>query len=212
MDALNPRRIGPLLLLGGALLSLYWLASKRVPHVEPAPLQEDLSEALPNPREGELLFMLSMETGLDNKQVEEALTPDVGPQSDRVDRALAARLGDGDPGISLSAVELCIRQGHRGAAIARPVLDAGGPGAAEALIVLSWTLPSEQARALMEAQLEGPLGALAALELSRLDPSPQTQAQLQALRDQAPEQDRLLLDYAARLAADPYADLPAGGL
>lgn len=174
----------------------------------PAEIQALLSPA----QDRELIAALSMRTGQPAFQVQRALEPR-GTPNGAVEAALQQMLSDPDERMAIAAVEACIALQGRGRDLSAPVLSAGGPGAARALIVQAWVLPQSQAKALMLRELEGPRGRLAALELARLDPSPESEARILALKETAPPEDRVLLEYAARIAGDRlYEDLPKGGL
>lgn len=160
----------------------------------------------------ELVAALTMETRLPPLQIEAALAYGSAPNA-AVDGALARMLSDPDERMGMAAMEACIHLGGRGKDLSAPVLEQGGVGAARALIVHAWVLPKNQATALLESELTGPRGRLAALELARLAPGPESEARILALKASAPEQDQILMDYAARIAGERlYQDLPEGGL
>lgn len=174
--------------------------------------QAQVDTLLSPAQDRELVAVLSMQTQQPPQRVQQALSPR-GPFDGRIDTALAQMLSDPDERMAMAAVEACIAMEGHGRDISAPVLAQGGPGAARALLVHSWVLPKNQATALMVAELEGPRGRLAALELARLDPSPESEQRILALQASASPEDVLLLDYAARIAGDRlYVDLPEGGL
>lgn len=181
--------------------------------MEDQPATAEQMEALLSPaQDRELVAALSMEARLPPMEVQAALAPGSAPNA-AVDAALARMLSDPDERMGMAAMEACIALSGRGRDLSAPVLEQGGVGAARALIVHAWVLPKNQATALLEAELTGPRGRLAALELARLDPSPQTQARILALQGSAPPEDQILLDYAARIAGDRlYVELPEQGL
>ncbi|MFT5585230.1 MAG: hypothetical protein ACI9VR_002818 [Cognaticolwellia sp.] len=160
----------------------------------------------------ELVAALTMETRLPPLQIQAALARGSAPNA-AVDAALTRMLSDPDERMGMAAMEACIHLGGRGKDMSAHLFSQGGIGASRALIVHAWVLPKNQAVALLERELSGPRGRLAALELARLTPSPETQARILALKASAPEQDQILLDYAARIAGERlYQDLPEGGL
>jgi hypothetical protein len=170
-------------------------------------------QALLSPaQDQELVAALSMGTRLTPMQIEAALAQG-SPPNTAVDGALARMLSDPDERMGMAAMEACIYLGERGIDLSAPLLLQKGLGGARALIVHAWVLPKTQAKALLESELSGPRGRLAALELARLVPGSQTHSKLQELREAAPPRDQVLMDYAARIAGDRlYTELPEGGL
>ncbi len=214
MDRLSPAPAAKWAFVAALVLCAVWLGRReqQSPMAESQATQAQVDLLLSPAQDRELVAALSMQTQQPPQSIQRALSPR-GPFNDAVDGALAQMLSDPDERMAMAAVEACIAMGGHGRDISAPVLAQGGPGAARALLVHSWVLPKNQAKALMLAELEGPRGRLAALELARLDPSPESAQRIQTLQASAPPEDQLLLDYAARIAGDRlYADLPDGGL
>ena len=214
MDRLSPKPAAKWAFVLALGLCALWLTRRE--RQEPMDDQGATSaqmQALISPaQDRELVAALTIETRLPPMQIEAALAQGSPPNA-AVDGALARMLSDPDERMGMAAMEACIYLGGRGRDLSAPALAQGGVGAARALIVHAWVLPKNQAVAMLQSELEGPRGRLAALELARLDPSPETQARITALQASAPPEDQILLDYAARIAGDRlYADLPEQGL
>ena len=214
MDRLSPKPAAKWAFFLALGLCTLWLTrrERQEPMEDQPATAEQLQDLLSPAQDRELVAALSMETHLPPMEVQATLAKGSAPNA-AVDSALARMLSDPDERMGMAALEACIHLGGRGRDLSAPLLEQGGVGGARALIVHAWVLPKDQAKALLEAELTGPRGRLAALELARLDPSPQTQARVLELKASSPPEDQLLLDYAARIAGDRlYVDLPEGGL
>ena len=214
MDRLSPKPAAKWVFVLSLGLSALWLTDRerQNPMEDQAATSAQMQALLSPAQDQELVAALSMETRLTPMQIEAALAQG-SPPNTAVDGALARMLSDPDERMGMAAMEACIYLGERGIDLSAPLLLQKRLGGARALIVHAWVLPQDQAVAMLQSELEGPRGRLAALELARLDPSPETEARITALQSSAPPEDQILLDYAARVAGDHlYTELPEGGL
>jgi hypothetical protein len=131
----------------------------------------------------------------------------------RIDRTLASWLGSESERHHMLAVELSIALGARGTAIARQAMQSRVPAedpqlqAVSGLIVLSWTLPRQEAISALTPHLErpAPLAVAAALELGRLgaeDSLPAMRRLSEAMKGSA---EGVVVEYAAALASGEAA-------
>lgn len=214
MDRLSPKPAAKWVFVLSLGLSALWLTDRerQKPMEDQAATSSQMQALLSPAQDQELVAALSVGTRLTPMQIEAALAQGSPPNA-AVDGALARMLSDPDERMGMAAMEACIYLGERGIDLSAPLLLQQGLGGARALIVHAWVLPQNQAKALLESELSGPRGRLAALELARLVPGSQTHSKIQELREAAPPRDQLLMDYAARIAGDRlYTDLPEGGL
>ena len=214
MDRLSPKPAAKWVFVLSLGLCALWLTrrERQKPMEDQAATSAQMQAMLSPAQDQELVAALSMETRLTPMQIEAALAQG-SPPSAAVDGALARMLSDPDERMGMAAMEACIYLGERGIDLSAPLLLQQGVGGARALIVHAWVLPQNQAKALLESELTGSRGRLAALELARLVPGSQTHSKLQELREAAPPRDQVLMDYAARIAGDRlYTELPEGGL